>query len=272
MDENLKQKITEVFDTVSNQYDNPATRFFPFCADRLITHLQPSPGFKILDIATGTGAVAMPAAQAILPGGRVQAIDLSANMLDVAAKNLQRVGITNVDYHVMDAGKLDFKSNYFDAITCSFGIFFLPDMLAALQEWIRVLKPGGRLMFTSFAQSAFLPLSETFRTDMESFGITFPEGSWMRLTDADQCEDLLQSAGFHYTQVVNEQIGYHLNGPEDWWEIIYNTGYRGFIDALDNQQLGQFRQKHLQNINQYKTKDGIWLDVMTLFASGQKPA
>ena len=113
MDDNIKLKITEVFDTVSARYDNPATRFFPFCADRLITHLQPCPGYKILDIATGTGAVAMPAAQAILPGGRVQAIDLSEKMLDVAAKNIHRVGVNNVDYHVMDACKLDFKSNYF---------------------------------------------------------------------------------------------------------------------------------------------------------------
>lgn len=271
MEDNFKSKITEVFDTVSDAYDNPATRFFPFCADRLITHLQPHPGYKLLDIATGTGAVAMPAAQAILPGGRVQAIDLSEKMLNVAANNMQRVGVNNVDYHVMDACMLDFKSNYFDAITCSFGLFFLPDMLAALKEWRRVLKPGGRLMFTTFAQSAFIPLSEQFRHDMESFGVTFPEVSWMRLTEEAQCTELLGQAGFEHTQVVTEQIGYHLNCAEDWWEIIYSTGYRGFIDTLDNQQLGTFRQKHLENINQHQSKDGIWLDVMTHFVSGQKP-
>lgn len=271
MDDNIKQKITEVFDTVSGNYDNPATRFFPFCADRLITHLQPRAGYRILDIATGTGAVALPAAQAVLPGGRVQAIDLSQKMLNIAARNMQRVGVDNVDYHVMDASQLDFKSNYFDAITCSFGLFFLPDMLSALKEWMRVLKPGGRLMFTTFADSAFLPLSEIFRSDMESFDVTFPEESWMRLTQAEQCSELLQQTGFEQIQVVSEQIGYHLNCADDWWEIIYNTGFRGFIDTLDNPQLAAFRQRHLENIKQHQTKDGIWMDVMTLFSSGQKP-
>ena len=149
MSDEIKEKVKDLFDQVASLYDNPAMRFFPFCGDRMISHLQPKPGFKVLDIATGTGAVALPAAQAIAPTGRVQAIDLAENMLDIAAANLKRAGIDNVDFHAMDATRLDFKSRYFDAITCSFGIFFLPDMLAALKEWVRVLKPGGLCYFAA---------------------------------------------------------------------------------------------------------------------------
>lgn len=73
----------------------------------------------------------------------------------------------------MDAESLEFKNNYFDAVTCSFGLFFLPDMLAALKEWRRVTKPGGQLLFTSFAESAFQPLVGEFIDDLYEFGAEY---------------------------------------------------------------------------------------------------
>ncbi|MEK7696722.1 MAG: class I SAM-dependent methyltransferase, partial [Pseudomonadota bacterium] len=71
------EQIARVFDLVAGDYDSPALRFFPFCADRLIARLRPTPGEKILDIATGTGAVALSLAQAVGPAGRVTGIDLA---------------------------------------------------------------------------------------------------------------------------------------------------------------------------------------------------
>ncbi len=272
MPEDAKQKITALFQQVANRYDNPAMRYFPFCGDRMITHLRPRPGEKILDIATGTGAVALPAAQAVAPHGRVQAIDLAENMLNIAANNLQRAGLNNVDFHLMDAESLDFKSRYFDAVTCSFGIFFLSDMQAALKEWKRVLKPGGKVIFTTFSANAFAPLAEQFRADLELFDVTFPEETWLRLTTETECLELLHSAGFENNQTTTEQLGYHLNSPADWWEIILSSGLRGFLNALDNEQQEQLQQRHLANIQSHVTDKGLWLDVETLFAIGQRPA
>ena len=267
MTDDNKEKITELFDSVANQYDNPAMRFFPYCGDRLITHLRPRPGSKLLDIATGTGAVALPAAQALLPGGRVQAIDLSQNMLDVAAANIKRVGLDNVDYHVMDAARLDFKSNYFDAVSCSFGIFFLADMVAALREWRRVLKPGGRILFTSFAASAFQPLAAVFRRDLQEFGVEIPDSDWMRLSDPSECLDLMAQAGLQDAQLVEEQMGYHLNDSDAWWELVRSSGFRGYLSQIASQQRAAFQQQHLANIQQHMNDKGLWLDVAVMFVS-----
>ncbi len=263
-----KQSVTTVFDQVAGRYDNPSMRFFPFCADRLIHHLRPAPDAKILDVATGTGAVALAAAQVLGPNGRVQAIDLAENMLNMAMANIQRAGLSNVDFHVMDAESLEFKSRYFDSVTCSFGIFFLPDMLAGLTSWRQVLKPGGRVMFTTFSANAFHPLAELFRQRLETFGITIPTENWMRLTTEQECQELLESVGFTKTQVIKEQLGYHLNQPEDWWEIIYSSGFRGYLEKLDAEQLGRFRVEHLAEIQSLMTNKGIWLDVETLFSTG----
>ncbi len=271
MTEQSKQDVVTVFDQVAGHYDNPAMRFFPFCADRLIAHLRLHPGDKILDVATGTGAVALAAAQAIGPQGRVQAIDLSEKMLQTAVTNLQRSGLTNVDFHIMDAESVEFKSRYFDCATCSFGIFFLPDMQAGLTSWRQVLKPGGRVMFTSFTANAFQPLADLFRQRMESFGVVIPAEKWMRLTTEEECLALLEAAGFVKPEVVMEQLGYHLNGPEDWWEIIYSSGFRGYLEKLDTEQAGRFRVEHLAEIQSLMDDKGLWLNVETLFSTGIRP-
>jgi len=272
MSDKAKHEVVAVFEQVAERYDNPSMRFFPFCADRLITHLHPRPGDKVLDVATGTGAVAIAAAQAIGPQGRVQAIDLSENMLQIAAANLRRAGLSNVDFHRMDAEAVEFKSRYFDCVTCSFGIFFLPDMQAGLTGWRQVLKPGGRVMFTSFTANAFQPLADMFRQLMQKFGIVIPQENWMRLTTEEECLTLLEAAGFTNTECVVEQLGYHLNGPEDWWEIIYSSGFRGYLEKLDAEQQGRFRIEHLAEIQSLMTDKGLWLDVETLFSTGIRAA
>jgi len=271
MTEQAKQEVITVFDQVADRYDNPSMRFFPFCADRLITHLQPRPGEKLLDVATGTGAVALAAAQAIGPQGRVQAIDLAENMLQTAVANLRRAGLTNVDFHLMDAESVEFKSRYFDYVTCSFGIFFLSDMQTGLTGWRQVLKPGGRVMFTSFTANAFKPLADMFRQRLQNFDIIIPQENWMRLTTEEECLALLEAAGFSNTETVVEQLGYHLNGPEDWWEIIYSSGFRGYLEKLDTEQQGRFRVEHLAEIQSLVTDKGLWLDVETLFSTGTRP-
>lgn len=150
----IKQATTAVFNKVAEGYEHPYSRYFPFTADKILFLLKPKRGDKILDIATGTGVVATTLAKAIEPG-RVHAIDLSEGMLAQLEKTVEKLGINSIDVHVMDAESLEFRKDYFNAAVCSFGLFFLPDMLAGLKEWVRVVKPGGTLLFTSFGQMLF---------------------------------------------------------------------------------------------------------------------
>lgn len=131
MDE--KQAITNVFNLVAKKYDNPSLQFFPACADKIVKLAQITPNQKVLDIATGTGMVALVAAQCLEEGNRLQAIDLSENMINQAQSNIKNASLNNVDFHLMDAEELTFESDYFDVITCSYGLFFMPDMSAALK-------------------------------------------------------------------------------------------------------------------------------------------
>ncbi|HEB87222.1 MAG TPA: methyltransferase domain-containing protein [Gammaproteobacteria bacterium] len=261
----------EIFEQVAAGYDNPSLRFFPFCGDRIALHLQLKRGQKVLDIATGTGAALIAAAQMVGPQGRVQAIDLAKNMLDRAERTLRMNGLNNADFHLMDATKLDFKSAYFDAVICSFGLFFLPDMPAALKEWYRVLKPGGRLIFTSFSANAFQPQAKMFVEDIETAGGIMDDPGWQRLNNEDECRAILKQAGFGNIQLLQEQLGYHLNDEQGWRDIILNSGLRAIFNQLPVEKQDNFLRRHLEKIAALKRDKGLWLDVEVLFSSGQRP-
>ena len=269
MDE--KQAITQVFDLVATKYDNPSLRFFPFCADKLVDYAKITPNQKVLDVATGTGMAAMAAAQCLQGSGRVQAIDLSENMIHQAQGNLKHAGFDNVDFHVMDAENLEFKSNYFDVITCSYGLFFMPDMSVALKSWLRVLKPGGKLIFTSFAPSAFQPLTDIFMKNLAEYDIVPPTPRWLQLAEEDLCKKILTDNGFEAPQVAQAQLGYYLAAFNNWWEVIQSAGYRGLYEQLPQEHRTEFEAKHRVEIEKIKTKDGIWMDVQTLFSTALKP-
>lgn len=265
----------EVFNLVAAGYDDPALRFFPFCADRLIARLNPAPGSKLLDIAAGTGAVTLAAAQAVGAHGRVMAIDLAEAMLDRLQAKIVQFGIRNVDLHVMDAAKLDFRRDYFDYVVCSFGLFFLPDMAAALREWTRVLKPGGRLLFTAFGKAAFQPMMELLLARLRQHSVlpaddgVVPAGK--RLADPSLCRELLTGAGLQQIEVATEQLGYHLKDESQWWDVLRNSGARGWIEQISPSQRKLFREAHLAEVCPLAGEQGLWLDVETIVAGGIKP-
>lgn len=269
-------EMVAVFNRVAAGYDNPASRFFPFCADRLIVRLNPARGSKILDVATGTGVVAMAAMQAVGRAGRVMAIDLAEGMLDRLQEKIDKFGIPNIDLHVMDAAALDFRREYFDHVVCSFGIFFLPNMSVGLREWARVTKPGGRILFTVFGKQAFQPMMELFIRRIENYGVDAPDEdalfAAMRLADPERCRDLLSGAGLKDIEVHTEQLGYHLKDEAEWWEVIWNSDMREWVERIPSDRQESFRAEHLADVRPLMGEQGLWLNVETLFAAGTKPS
>lgn len=269
--EQIKQGIKRTFDLVASGYDTPAMRYFPFSADYLAHTLQAKQGERVLDVACGTGMAAMAIAQMLGPKGRVQAIDISNKMLDKALVNIHKAGLSNIELHNMDAEQLKFKSQYFDAASCAFGLFFLPNIPKGVKEIFRVLKPGGRFIFSSFSNQAFSPLVDLFHEHIGEYDIDIPETKWRLLSDEKTCLNLLNDSGFEQTQIDKQQLGYHLANHIDWWEILYNSGFRGILEQLEPEQLSKFKIKHLAEVDKLKTNQGIWLNAEVLFVFGRRP-
>lgn len=268
-------RVISVFNLVAAGYDDPALRFFPFCADRLVGRINPAPGSKLLDVATGTGVVALAAAQAVGQQGRVMAIDLAESMLDRLQEKVAKFGVWNIDLQVMDASSLDFRRDYFDYVVCSFGIFLLPDMAAGIREWVRVLKPGGRVLFTAFGKRAFQPMMERLLTRLEHHGFMSADEkaamASIRLAEPERCRELLFQAGLKEIEVTTEQVGYHLKDELQWWDVLWNSGMRGRLENIPPAERGDFMTQHLTEVQPLMTEKGLWLDVETHFAAGTKP-
>src|SRR3954471_2022918 len=108
---------------------------------------NPQPGPAILDVAAGTGDLGFIAADRVGEHGKVLCTDFSPEMLEAARRNGERCGLSNVDYRVLDAERMDLDDDSVDGVLCRWGYMLMADPAAALRETRRVLRDGGTLAF-----------------------------------------------------------------------------------------------------------------------------
>jgi ubiquinone/menaquinone biosynthesis C-methylase UbiE len=112
---------------------------------RMLEAAELGPGDHVLDIAAGTADQSIFAARIVGPSGSILATDISAEMLNIAARVVQQEGLTNITTRVMNAEQLDLQDNAFDAVICRLALMLIPNLQQALREIRRVLKPGRKL-------------------------------------------------------------------------------------------------------------------------------
>lgn len=130
-------------------YERMAQRFAPI-HDGLVQRLDPSPGTHWLDVATGTGGVAIRAAAA---GAAVTGLDIAEALLDQARAKAAAAGI-EVEWVLGDAQALPLPDAAFDVVSSCFGLIFAPDASAVARELARVCRPGGRIGLTCWRPDA----------------------------------------------------------------------------------------------------------------------
>ena len=268
-----KQQVSSVFNAVAEEYDCSALRFFTLTAEAMVSQLKPDADWAVLDVATGTGELAIALAKA-LGQGRVTGIDLSSAMLAQAKNKTQQMALANIELLEMDAEQPEFADNAFDAVTSSFGLFFIPDMEEAVRQWQRITRPGGTVLFSCFTETAFKRQAEILFDDLKQAGVDVdskPIAS-MRLQSADACRDLLASSGFVNVQQVELQKGYHLKDEQQWWDAVWGSAMRGLVLQLPEEEIDDFKRRHLGRIAKLCTDEGLWMDVGVRLNSGQVPA
>ncbi len=109
------------------------------------------PGQRILDVAAGAGEPAVSAAERVGPGGHVLATDISEGIVELARQVARERGLEQVETRAMDGEKLDLPDASFDAVLCRLGLMYMPHPVAALREWRRALRAGGRVAVVVFS-------------------------------------------------------------------------------------------------------------------------
>ncbi len=270
MDEQQRKVLLkETFDTVSAGYDNKALRFFPASAGYMAALLGLRGDERLLDVACGTGHAALSVA-ARLPSGRVTAVDFSPGMLDQARAKASSRNVRNIEFVERDMTALGFPENSFDAATCAFGIFFVMDMETQLAHIASMVKPGGRVMISNFQESYFHPLKDLMAKRLLSYGIEMPQQTGKHIANEAGCRELFEKAGLMDICVEKKNVGYYLDNAEQWWDVIWNAGFRRMVSQLKPTEQERFKREHMQEVEALKTEKGIWLDVGVLYTVGTK--
>jgi demethylmenaquinone methyltransferase / 2-methoxy-6-polyprenyl-1,4-benzoquinol methylase len=196
------QRVRAVFDSVASRYDlmndlmsGGVHRLWKRFALSL-TGLRP--GARVLDVAGGTGDLAVGLAQQVGKSGLVVLTDINAAMLDAGRDRLIDGGIVgNVLYTQADAEQLPFADESFDCVTISFGLRNVTDKARALAAMRRVLKCGGQLLVLEFSKPTNGVLEELY--DTYSFRV-LPLLGRVVAGDADSYRYLAESIRRHPDQ------------------------------------------------------------------------
>jgi ubiquinone/menaquinone biosynthesis C-methylase UbiE len=246
-------------------------RFMQICARRLVAQAAIPPGAQVLDVATGTGWAALAAAEHVGPSGRVLGVDLAPEMLAYAQQKMTAAGLTNVEFRVGDAERLDLADECFDVVLCASILMIVPDMLAALPEWHRVLKPGGQVRFSGFGPTGGQPMRDLWTARLRQYEVSLPTVLQdYRLAEPETCRRLLHEAGFVQSEVQSEQLGYYFQTAEEYWEDMWASQRRMIVLQLAPAQREQFKAEHLAEVGALATAQGIWRDGAVNFAHGRK--
>jgi demethylmenaquinone methyltransferase/2-methoxy-6-polyprenyl-1,4-benzoquinol methylase len=162
-----KAQVAEMFNNIAVRYDF-LNHFLSMGIDkgwrkkaiREVAKINPQ---TILDVATGTGDMAIAAAMAIKPK-KVTGVDIADQMLEVgrkkiAAQNLQQV----ITLQTGDSEALPFASGEFDAVMCAYGVRNFEHLEIGLKEMCRVLRPGGKVVILEFSHPSAFPVKQIYR-------------------------------------------------------------------------------------------------------------
>ena len=251
-----QKKAAETYNAAADFFDHPANTFWERYGRRTIELLGLNAGEHVLDVCCGSGASAIPAAQAVGPTGSVIGVDLAENLLELARNKARKHGLENVQFESGDMTALRFSDNSFDAVVCVFGIFFVPEMEVALRELKRVLRPSGLMAITTWGPRLFEPVNMAFWNSVRAIRPELYKGfnPWDRICNEDALCSLLVETGLTRIEVSGESGFQPIDKPEDWWAMVLGSGYRGTVEQLTATERERIKNANFEFIIQSNIK------------------
>ena len=266
-----KRQIEEVFNGSAYLYDRSGPSIFQRFGNRLASSMPLAAGMRVLDVATGTGAVLIPSARMASPNGNVVGIDISETILSRARREAEASGLANIELLRMDAEALDFPDGSFDAVTCVFALFMFPEMNRALEEMYRACRTGGYLGITYFSKSPppFDPGWRVFAQLSTEYGVARRMPQQLGST-LEELNETVTKAGFTpiKSQVEDNDICYETF--EDWWGFIMTLGSRNAVLSLDEANRERFKQDYQARLAALKQEDGFHMNTGVLYVVAQR--
>lgn len=230
-----------------------------------------APGERVLDVACGTGLVALNAARSVGADGRVIGIDLSDRMVDAARDHADARQLRNIDFARMDAEALGLPDGDFDVALCALGLMYMPDPLQALREMRRVLRPGGRLVLSVWGERARCGWSSVFPIVQDEVASDVCP-LFFQLGQQDEAARLCTEIGFE--RVASRRIASTLRYADA--DQACDAAFVGGPVALawsrfDGAARRRVRARYAESIARWRTGDGFSVPGEFVVVSGLVP-
>jgi SAM-dependent methyltransferase len=254
-----KAQTKTLFNSVCPDYDSGPGCFAHF-GRRLVEVAGIDAGARMLDIASGRGAVLFPVAERVGAGGEVVGIDLADAMAHATSEEAASRGL-KARVSVMDAEELTFLDECFDCVTCGFGIMFFPDQDRGLAQMRRVLKPGGRLAISTWQVAQ----GDDLHPVLKEIGIS-PSRNPGWITEAGVLEALIARNGFADVRVTVDSMDFRYANAEEVWQQGRGTGMRRVLDTVDAVQKKHALSLLTERMKPHQRADGYYLRATALLA------
>ena len=257
--EELKARQSEVWGSA------PWERVAPLLApvhEHLVRALAPRPGIRWLDVATGTGALALRAARA---GADVTGIDLAPKLIDTARRLAAEEGLA-VRFEVGDAEALPCEDASFGAVSSAMGIIFAPDHRAVAHELARVCEPGGRIGFSAWREGAgFMPLTRRYSPPLRP-----GQGDSDDWGSEEHAQALLGDA-FELAFDEGDAPVVGASGEAVWQLLLAASGpFKARASELEPERLESLHGEFVELLESHRTDDGIRVPAPYLLVLGTR--
>ena len=236
-----------------------------------------SKGDWVLDIASGTGEPAIPAAHRVGPSGKVIGTDLVEDMLAVARDKAKQQQIENIEFHCVDGETLPFGPGEFHAATIRWGLMFMPDPTTCLRQTHNALKEDGRLVVSCWAEpernSFFTHIMSILGQFMELPQLPAGAPGVFAFADPDRLVSVIKESGFREIEIEDLAISMVVaDSGEEYWKIM--EGLAGpivqLMKQLDESTREKFAQAVIDSANALKQGDKLHMVGTTWIAHARK--
>lgn len=261
-----KQEVINFYNARKN-YDNDTTRNR---AVALFDYTTLGSGQFVLDVATGTGNIAIEAAKQVGANGFVIGIDLAVELLKLGQQKIHAENLSNIQLIEADAETYQAEANQFDAIYCSYAIVLFTDIAAILHHWYHCLKPGGLIAFTCSSENSYFsfPILEACAKN----GITLPN-LHEPLGTQERIRALLTQAKFSQIEIYPRQLGTYLSleKAQNRWNGQFWLHPHNPLRELEPEKINQIKVSYNNAIAALETDQGVWHEELIYYVVARKP-